>query len=507
MTAARPLVGDQPGRQAVARRVLWTVFVGAFLVIGGWSISNPLMAAPDEPAHAVKAAATVRLQFSADESEYNPGRGTFEVPALFAQIWQVPCFGFQPETAASCFTGFDGDLARPSESTSHVARYNPVYYALVGLPSLAGSSEVTLYAMRLVGAALNALLVALAARTVAELRRWHWPAAALVASLTPMTFFVFSSLTPQGPEIAGAAVTWLLLLALTREPDDALLTQRMWRLVVASGLFVIARGLSPAYLLLVIAAVVLAAPRPAVVLDLVRNSRIWPQIAACAALAVAGVVYTLASGSLALGIVLPDETLTARGVVRTMLGNTSAYLEQLLGVFGWGDTHLSLWTLLLAGSVVLLVLLVGLAFGTLRERLAVGAVVVATFLLPIVVQLQSFRETGMVWQGKYVMPLAIGALLIAGFGAEREPMTAAVARPLLRAVVAVVAVVQVTAVAVNLHRNVNGVNGSWFTVTSESWTPPGGPVLWLVVQALLWAGVLVLAWRVTRRPLEGDRPE
>ena len=148
------------GSRARPRKAFWLTLVAAFLIIGSWSVANPIMAAPDEPAHAVKAAATVRGQLFADESSYNPGRGDFEVPELFRQLWTVPCFGFQPETTPTCFGGFSGDLSAPSESTSHVARYNPLYYAIVGLPSLLPLSPSTVIYMRLVGAALNALLIA-----------------------------------------------------------------------------------------------------------------------------------------------------------------------------------------------------------------------------------------------------------------------------------------------------------------------------------------------------------
>ena len=36
-----------------ARRAFWLTLVGVFLAVGAWSIANPIMAAPDEPAHAL----------------------------------------------------------------------------------------------------------------------------------------------------------------------------------------------------------------------------------------------------------------------------------------------------------------------------------------------------------------------------------------------------------------------------------------------------------------------
>lgn len=481
-----------------ARRAFWLTFVGVFLAVGAWSIANPVMAAPDEPAHAVKAAATVRGEFFADESHYNPGRGDFAVPRLFHDVWNVPCFAYQPQTPASCFTGFSGDLAAPSTSTSHVDRYNPLYYAVIGLPSLFGSSPATLYAMRLVGAALNGLLIAMAARTVAELRSFRWPLAGLVAAVTPMTVFIFSSMTPQGVEIAGAIVTWLVLLALTREPDPTLLSRRMWRLVVGSGLFVLTRGLSPAYLAIVLLVVWLAAPDRGQVWHLVRARGARLPIGICAGVTAAAAVYTLASGSLALGVVLPDPTLTARAVVRVMVGNTSAYIEQLIGVFGWGDTHLPLWMLMCAGGVLLAVLLVGLARAARRERWAVLLTAALTFVVPIAVQLESFHTTGIVWQGKYILPVAVGLPLLAGFLAERAEIPPATSAALVRGLAALAGVVQVGAFTVNLHRYVVGAGGAWFG--ASSWSPPGGAVLLTGVLVVVATAAVVAVWRFTAVP-------
>ena len=117
------------------RAVFWLAFVAMLLAIGGWSVANPDMAAPDEPAHAVKAAATVRGELVADESEFNAGRGDFAVPELFAQSWSLTCFAFDSNALPTCSPGVSGDLGADSEATSHVARYNPIYYALIGLPS------------------------------------------------------------------------------------------------------------------------------------------------------------------------------------------------------------------------------------------------------------------------------------------------------------------------------------------------------------------------------------
>jgi hypothetical protein len=497
-TTIAPDVADPMRRGTSPRTTFWVTFLLMFLAIGSWSVVNPAMASPDEPAHAVKAAATVRGQFFGDESHYNAGRGTFEVPSAIAQAWDLTCFAFKPDTPANCARGIHGDLNKIVASPSHVERYNPIYYAVIGLPSLLPLSVHTLTLMRLMSALISAFLIALTARTVIELRRPAWPLAGVIAATTPMTIYIASAMTPQGPEIFGALLTLVLLLALTREPNAELVSRRMWRLVVGAGIFVTARGLSPVFLIFIVALVIFVAPRFSVIWELVKNRKVWPQLGICVGVSIGAVVYIFVSGSLALGIVLPDPTLTAGSVVRTMVLNTDYYLEQLLGVFGWGDTHLPLWTLVTIGSVVAIVLVVGAAFATWRERVALPAVLVIALVAPIAIQLLSYKTSGIVWQGKYILPVAIAMPVIAGFFAERSPMRRDIGAKIVPIVAALAALAQVVGLIVNAHRYINGANGPWFKFIDGAWLPPVNVFLMFGVELAAWIAVVVFVHRVMR---------
>lgn len=457
------------------------------------------MASPDEPAHAAKAAATVRGDFVADESDYNPGRGTFALPDLFQQAWAQACYAFQPDTPASCAAPIAGDLNETVEVASHVARYNPLYYAIIGIPSLFPLSEWTFTAMRLMSAALNAGLVALTFGVLSTLRRRALPTVGVLAAMTPMTFFIGGSMTPQGPEIFGAILVAVSLLSIVFEPHPGLLRVRSWSLVAGAAFFVLARGLSPLYVALIVALVMLAAPRFRVIADVVRDRKFWLPLAACVVLGVTALVYTLASGSLALGIVYPDPTLTARDVVSQMVHNTDYYLEQILGTFGWGDVHLPVWLLVLIGGVSVTIAILGLSFAGWRGRLAVALVLLLSFALPIVVQLGSFHQSGMVWQGKYVLPLAVLAPLLSGFLAARTSVLDRASGAILRVVVVLVGAYQIVALAFNLHRYVNGANGPWVSLIADPWLPLIPIALILAAALASWIITAVLLTRTSRR--------
>lgn len=474
----------------------WAALVVAFLVLGAWAFASPAMASPDEPAHAAKAAATVRGQFFADESRYNPGRGEFELPKLFNTAWKLPCYAFHPDVTAGCMQKVIGQQDSIERVPSHVERYNPLYYAIVGLPSLFHLSEWTFTWMRLMSALLNAVLIALTVRILAGLRRPALPLLAVLAALTPMTMFIGSSITPQGPEVFGAALVIVTMLAMLFESSESQLRGRAWTLVIGVLFFAMARGLSPAYLALAVVAVILVAPRMSTVGEVVRNRVVWLPLGLCVVLTAAAGFYTLLSGSLALGVVYPDPTLTTRGVVVKMLGNTDYYLEQIFGTFGWGDTHLPMWVLQLIGGIALLVGVLGVALGRWRQRVVILAVVIGAILFPIAVQLVSFHESGLVWQGKYVLPLAMLAPLIAGFAAGSSGRLSEADASITRVGALIVAIAQVAAVAVNLHRYVNGANGPWLSLVDGAWTPlvPIAVILGTAAAgwALAFAGVCLL---------------
>ncbi|MGA1829110.1 DUF2142 domain-containing protein [Microbacterium sp.] len=485
-----------------ANKAFWISLVLAFLVLAGWSFASPHMASPDEPAHAAKAAATVRGEFMADESEFKAGRGTFVLPALFQRGWELGCFAFHPDTPANCVPAIEGDLDTPSDVQSHVARYNPLYYALIGIPSLFPLSEWTFVAMRLVSAAINAVLIALTMRVLVQLRRPTLPLLGAFAAMTPMALFIGSSMTPQGPEIFGSLLVTVTLLALVFEPQADLLRSRAWILVVGTAFFALARGLSPVYMFILIVVVLAVAPSYRAVGELLSDRRFWLPLGLCAGLTVTGLLYTLLSGSLALGVVFPDPTLTGRDVVVQMVRNTDYYFEQILGTFGWGDTHLPMWVLVLIGGTALLVGTFGVAFSAWRGRVALAGVLLLSLGLPILVQLASFHEAGLVWQGKYVLPLAMMAPVLAGFLAAHARIGEHVNGAILRVAVAVVAFYQVVAITVNLHRYINGASGPWFEIIPDAWMPMIPLALVLAVFVAAWVVVVVLVRSLSYRAQE-----
>ncbi len=490
-------VPEARSRSLSPRWVFWLTFILLFFVTGLWSVAGPLMSALDEPAHTVKAAAVIRGELLADEPADTPGRGLVQVPELFDQTITLPnCFVFNNEMTAACQPELSGDLGVETEALTTAARYNPIFYALVGIPSLFSSSELTLYLMRLVVALLTSLMAALTIRTVTELGRSHWVMLGTVVSITPMVIFLSASVNPQSVEIAGALLVWVGMLAVLREPDKALLGRRLARVTLGAMFFANARGLGPFFLAMVLIAVVLCSPwRNLLIVVKDRTSWLWIGLSGAAvAFALGWILY---AGSLdSTGAVVFPE-LVGKNVLKQTIDATSDYIRQTIGVFGWQDTPMPYWTYLIGAAILLFVVFIAMATGRFVDRLVMLGLAAVVLIFPLVSHYLQARYIGVFWQGRYILPLAIGVPLLAGFailGPGRQiPLW--INRRILGSLLLSVAGLQAFAFTINLHRYVNGWSGGWFRTDARTWFPPIHPLLLVGLSVLGWllmAGVCYL---------------
>src|SRR6185437_10967123 len=84
------------------------------------------------------------------------------VPASIADGWRyVSCFALNPSVSASCAKPLSQSTKLVATTTS-AGRYPPLYYAIVGIPSLVSTSTTGIYMMRLISAVISAIFVGLA---------------------------------------------------------------------------------------------------------------------------------------------------------------------------------------------------------------------------------------------------------------------------------------------------------------------------------------------------------
>ena len=110
----------------------YVAFVGFFLMIGAWSLAAPYNCTPDEQAHIVRAVGVVSGQIT-------PQTGPATAPRLGAYqtvprgLVRDPCFQSKSDLSAACAKPPSADRT-PVSVVTGAGWYNPVYYALVGLP-------------------------------------------------------------------------------------------------------------------------------------------------------------------------------------------------------------------------------------------------------------------------------------------------------------------------------------------------------------------------------------
>ena len=473
-------------------------------------MATPISAAPDEPAHMVKAASVVRGQLIGVSSEFGQ---VVQVPRYIANTHVVTCFAFLPDRSADCGAAPAGDPAEITDGTTTAGLYNPVYYVLVGWPTLLASDDSGIYLMRLASGALSSLFVALAFSMVAAWRRPRIAILGLAVATTPMVVFLNSTVNPNSLEVATILATFTGMLGIVLHPRADLLTTRSMVVLTSAAIAVNSRGLSPIWLALAIFIPLILA-RPGLLLSLWRSGAVRITIAGVAVASTFAIFWLLRSNSLAAGIDEPSEIFAPPGVgasaatgFLTTLEQTFGLGQAMIGVFGWLDTPAPLavfftWSAFVGGLLVL-------AFAFLRGRALVsaGVLTLAVVLIPPLIQAAYISGGGFIWQGRYTLPafvclmVGVGALLDARFprflGADLSRLAAIV--------LGAWALSHAYAFLTALRRYAVGADGTWAELLqSPEWAPPGGVALWTIVLVAALTVTALLSLRVAGAP-EGIR--
>jgi len=454
------------------RRVWIIGFVLMFLTIATWSLAMPLSAAPDEPAQYIKAAAVVRGNFGSRPSA-QPGVGLVRAPHFFGTAALNPaCFAFGPNTTASCVRAVIGPGDdRIDDVPTGAAPYPPLYYLLVGAPLLSAPSFTALYVARLLSAAVSAAFLASAFVAAAEGRRRRLPVLGVLIAATPTIYFFAGAVNPAGFEATTAICLWASLLRLAQDGGHTPGWQLPARIAVSGSALAFCRGLSPAWVAAILG-LVLVGTRWRDLWALLARRAVRAALLVVVAAAAVAQVYIRVAHTITL-IAGPPVTLTDAAIWRVSAGHSGLWLHQMIAQLGW-QTPTPLLAVVAWIAAVGCVLLIGAAAAGVRMRLAIVATTVATAVLPIVAEATTARQSGFIWQGRYLLPIAVGVPLLAGFALARHPGDGADARRLAGAVSSVVGVGSLAAFYAALRRHMVGVDGPLNPLTPlpASWQPP-----------------------------------
>lgn len=481
----------------------WRVFgiatLVSFLAMALWSLASPLGTSPDEPSHMIRAAATVRGDAYGTPDATDPSLSDVTVPRSVAQAAAYACTAFDPSITAACQPH---DIASPDDLViaSHSANTgSPVYYAIVGLPSLVMSGDVALYGMRLVSALLAAAMIGTIFLALGELRRLRWATLTAVVACTPMLLYLGGSVNPNGVEAAAAGAVLAVLVALLRAPSPGrLLLERAGLLLVAATLVTSSRSIGLLWVVLATAAAALVAD-PVIVRDLVRRPLVWVTAGLCAAVCLLAVAWTVTLPAIGSAVFSGAGTSPLQGLQTMLL--RSFDLDGAVGLFGWVDTPSPTFTLVVYALAIGGPIIAALVLGRGRSRLAVILLGAALVLVPAVSQALVVSTLGYIWQGRYILAVLVCLLLMVGIALDDASDSASpVMLRFCTVGLALIAAAQAFVFFMVLRRYVSGDSFLVAMLSRPAWQPPGGWLLLVVLYSIVIAAAVVLVRRSLPSP-------
>ncbi len=480
-STADEVVRWAPKRPARPFRLVWLVSWGVFFAVAAlWSIANPLGNSPDEPAQIARAAALYRGQIVGNQVAHKaPAYTEIRVPRTYAlalngaqsAVDGHDCYHFLPTVPASCERVVASD--RLVNTTTYFGRYPPLYYFLVGLPSVATSEKAGLYLMRLLSVAWGTLFLALAVATA-----WTWGRSRLLIPTvlvvsTPTVLFLVSSVSTSGLELTAAICAWTSALVVSRDhPDNP---PRGLLVVLAASLITLelARPISTLWVALILITLVAIAWKRADIRTLAARRDIRVLVGTTAAAAVGAACWTMAVGGI---VVLPatrvPPSVPFTRLVALCLAHLWTCLSQTTGTFGWNETSEPEIAALVLLFIVAIPAVLCVAQSRVRDVALLAALAILSIALPLLVIVAAARHNGILGQGRDFMPLWVGLPLFAA--ATQDALPASVARRLSAVMTVGVGFGLVAGFWWNLHRSSVGIQGPYFpwNVPSGGWRPP-----------------------------------
>jgi hypothetical protein len=489
-------------RAPEGRRSFW-VFIAAFVSLGllsvAWTFTSPLSSGPDESGHVMKAAATVRGQLVGHPTD-TVGLTTFDLPADIGDVGAaLTCFAGHTDRTAACAPSQDSLPSGTVAVATGVGSYNPVYYALVGWPSLLVEGRWSSWGMRLASGVLSSLMLAAAFWAASRAPGGRWMIAGLAVAVTPMTLYLGTMVNANGLEATGCAAVAALSWAVVHRREGPRRAEAVV-LAVVVVLTASARTTSPLLVLLIVAAVLATAPRGRLA-ELVRDR----SVVIAAAATVVGVVPALLWSLLVAvpgGYIPSSDPVRPTPVIAALhsLRSLGDYGRGMIGVLGWQDTRLpepvvTGWIAGIGAAVLL-----GCAAGR-RGLVAVGLLAAGVLLLPAVVQAGSAAKWGYIWQGRYGLGLLVGLVLVSFAVAGRTALRRSAAVPVTAVLWSAWGVAQLTVLVWTYGRysvgglGTPGAASSWRqALTGIGWQAPTGSLVpWFVIAAIGAGGLLVVA--------------
>jgi hypothetical protein len=387
-----------------------TLIIALFLAIAAGAAFFPLASGPDEPGHYIHAAAVVRGQ---------PAELTPLVPASIDVLHRFAgCLAFKPDVTAVC--QLDATVPDPSAivvSDTGAGYYNPVFYGWVGLASLLDPTETGLYGARILAGLVTASIFGWSASFLLRRAASRWATIPVLLVATPMVVYLGAVLNPSAWEIVTAfgatGSAWAILFA--RTGSLAKWTEAHSLLLVSGSLMIVSRGLSPAFFVLLLLTVVIAAGWRRTIAAL-RAPTIWAVLGPLVVVGVASLTWVAIVGTNYVGVTRPASLRDGIRFIPVFYQDAFGQLRMMYGYLGWVDVPPPDVLVIAWVGAVTAFAFVSFCAAPTTGRWAIVVAASVAILLPGVVAGTQWSGAG--WQGRYTMPLIVVLLLVAGLSGD-----------------------------------------------------------------------------------------
>lgn len=490
------------------------------LLAVAWLFGNPPGAAPDEPAHYVKALGAgggdifgrrLSTTLTATSAGVAPSLTISPENLKFLQaddrVVRIPprltppgawgCTAFREFDSAGCLTR-RGPTPPVAELPTYVGTFPPFTYILPGVVMrLSGDPVAALYLGRLVFAAGAFLLLAVALFTLRDPKSPSLSVAGWLLVVTPMVVFLGAQLSSSALEITAGICYFSALVRLCR-PDAE--SRTAWLALIGSGIVLSqCRAFGPMWILLgLLLPVSLLGPRDSLRMLGRTSRRIRVGLAALAGAFALGVAWDL--------FVQPSHPASAASVLSAVIPALLSFPEtvaELIGVFGWNDTPAPRPAIAIWGLMIVATIGVALLRSRRRQRQTLDLALIGGSALALVIAAALVLPHGYSLQGRYVLPGAVAIPLMAAdfLYLNRQRIPSWIPTFVSRAAPPLLALAQLLAWYANARRYAVGAEGSWLFLGHNQWEPPFGWGPWLATAVV---GAAMIAWFGVGHRLRGD---
>ena len=411
-----------------------------------WSFSNPMFAAPDEPAHLLRAQGFSNFDFL-------PPYQTDGIP-----LGEIDCLRFNADVTADCM-----DLVWEEpwiQAGASTEGYPPLLHAIGALPNVVFDGLFATYATRFWLAVINVALLSWAA--VIALRRGTWALTGLMLGITPTVAFTMGTVNPSGLSAAGAAL--LVTGIASRDRNRSNKSRNLLPMWIGAAVLILTRRDGALWAVLIAAVAHLAhfSPRQ-LVFRMVSSSK--------ARRACVGAIPFVVAGSLwvvpwILGFI--NRRATAERSTWQAIRALRIYVDHLIGTFGWLDSTMGIEAFLIAIALIGFFMLLAVACADRKERWSLATTLMLLVLVPVAFGTIRYPY----FQGRYLIPLWIAFTAIAGHALQQSSDALSKIGIRSRPLLLLWSVIHLWSLVNNLKRYVTGRNGTWNIFGADLWHPP-----------------------------------